>query len=135
VFVAELQVDELQELAERCLSVGDVQSAAIFAVAPGSTMLELEAVAGLDGPALEGLKTAVRNPEHPVARALTDDGPTFDVLPMNPGGPKLRSHLPLVGSDGDAVGVLAVSHDAPLDAAERSELIQLAARAASAMRH
>jgi len=51
---------------------------------------------------------------------------------MAPGGPKLRSHLPLVAASGQAVGVLAVSHDSPLDEEQRAQLIELAARAATA---
>ena len=68
-----------------------------------------------------------------MARRLVDDEPTFDVLPMAPGGPKLRSHLPLIAGDGGAVGVLAVAHDSPLDEDQRAELIALAARVASAI--
>ena len=44
--------------------------------------------------------------------------PTFDVLPTVPGGPALRSHLPLVvtrGGTDSVLGVLALAHDAPID--------------------
>jgi hypothetical protein len=44
--------------------------------------------------------------------------PTFDVQPTAPGGPALRSHLPLiVRRDGRDVmlGVLALAHDRPID--------------------
>ncbi len=116
---------------------GDIVSAAVFTVAPGSATLELAAAAGIEGPALDGLVAAVRNPVHPVARALADDGPTFDVAPMNPGGPALRSHLPLFrvagGGAGEAIGVLAVSHDHPLDPAARTRLESLATAAAAAI--
>jgi hypothetical protein len=114
------------------MSVGDVQSAVIFVVTPGSSDLELAAVAGIDGPALDGLVAAVRNPAHPIVRTLADDGPSFDVLPMNPGGPRLRSHLPLRVDDA-TIGVLALAHESPLDSTQRQALIALAARAAAAV--
>ena len=125
---------DLDTPARDALAIGDIRSAAIFLVAPGSATLQLAAAAGIEGPALVGLVNAVRDPAHPVARAVNDDGPTFDVPPVNPGGPKLRSHLPLV-ADGDGertvVGVLAVAHDAPLTEADRQRLIDLAGHAAS----
>ena len=126
-------LDNLEEIARRALAVGGVQSAAVFYVVPGSSALQLAAAAGIQGPALDGLVAAVRNPDHPVARALTDDGPTFDVLPIAPGGPKLRSHLPLVTDRGEIVGVLAVAHDTPLSDEQRADLIELAGYAASAI--
>lgn len=127
----------LDEVVQAALHVDGIQSAALFVVAPPSTSLELAAAAGIAGPPLDGLVAAVRDPAHPVARALSDDGPTFDVLPMAPGGPRLRSHLPLqVDRDGrpEAVGVLALAHDAPLDEGRRAELIALAGTAAAAVR-
>jgi GNAT superfamily N-acetyltransferase len=127
--------DDLDVLAGDALAIGDIQSAAIFVVASGGGDLKLAAAAGIEGPPLEGLVNAVRNPAHPVARALTDDGPTFDVLPVNRGGPRLRSHLPLLlHGDGSrrAVGVLAVAHDQPLADADRGRLIGLADAAAAA---
>jgi hypothetical protein len=125
-------VVDLDGVARAAIEIGDVQSAAVFVVGP-LPALELGAAAGISGPPLDGLVAAVRNPDHPVARTLHDDGPTFDVPPMAPGGPALRSHLPLVRSaDGDqrAVGVLAVAHDRSLDASERRALVALAERAA-----
>ncbi len=124
-------VVDLDGVAKAAIEIGDVQSAAVFVVGP-LRALELGAAAGISGPPLDGLVAAVRNPDHPVARTLDDDGPTFDVPPMAPGGPALRSHLPLVRSaDGDrrAVGVLAVAHDRSLDAGERRALEELADRA------
>ena len=121
----------LQEVVRKSLTVGDIGSAVIFVVAPGSGALELAAAAGVDGPALDGLVAAVLNPAHPIVRALTDDGPSFDVLPMNPGGPRLRSHLPL-RVDGATRGVLALAHESPLDEGQRQALIALAAEAAAA---
>jgi len=66
---------------------------------------------------------------HPIARAMLDAGPTFDVRPMNPGGPALRSHLRLGG-----LGVLAVAHDASLDAEQRASLEELATAATDLLR-
>jgi len=114
---------ELDALAAEALTVGDIQSAAIFVPVEGG--LVLVGVAGLDGPPLDGLVAAVQDPAHPVARAVTDPGPTFDVLPMNPGGPKLRSHLPI----GDAAGVLALAHEAPTTESDRLRLASIAHRA------
>ncbi len=119
----------MQALARSALDIEGIQSAAIFVRRAGTSELELGAAAGIEGPALHGLVAAVGNPAHPVARALTDPGPTFDVLPMNPGGPKLRSHLPL-----DGQGVLALAHDAPLSAGDRQRLTELAAAVAAALR-
>ena len=126
-------LDDLQEIARRAVAVNGTQSAALFFVAPGSPVLQLAAAAGIDGRALDGLVAAVRNPDHPISRALTDDRPSFDVLPTAPGGPKLRSHLPLVTDRGETVGVLAVAHDSPLSDVERAELVELAGYAASAI--
>ena len=126
---------DLDALARDALAIGDIQSAATFLSPDGPGALELAAAAGIDGPPLEGLVNAVRNPAHPVARALTDPGPTFDVLPMNPGGPRLRSHLPLVVErDGTrvVVGVLALAHESPLGEADRTRLFDLADGTASA---
>jgi hypothetical protein len=117
-------MNELAEVAEAALAVGDVASAAIFTQAPGSIALELAAAAGIEGPPLDALVAAVQNPMHPIALAMHDAGPTFDVRPMNPGGPALRSHLPLGG-----LGVLAVAHEASLGAEDRVSLEELAAAA------
>jgi len=127
----------LDEIVRDATSSGTASSAAIFLVSAGSATLELAAASGIEGPALEGLGAAVRDPRHPVARAVADDGPTFDVLPMNPGGPRLRSHLPLateVEGNRVVVGVLAVAHDAPLVDDARRRLIALADTAASVIR-
>ena len=120
-------------IVDEALGVGGIASAALFSRPSGSSTLELAAAAGIDGPALDGLVAAVRNPEHPVARSLTAAGPIFDVLPTAPGGPALRSHLPIRtahAGEREAVGVLAVAHDAPLSDSERSALVDLAAAAA-----
>src|SRR4029453_5021253 len=104
-------------------------SAAIFVVAPGTGSLQLGAAAGIEGPAIDNLGAPVPAPAHPVARALDYDGPTFDVFPMNPGGPRLRSHLPFRNDNGDPAGVLAVAHDISLQDPQRQLLILLAERA------
>ena len=120
---------DLDEVAQAALSIGGIESAAIFVPRPGSSALELAASAGIEGAPMAGLVAAVQNPMHPVARAVHDADPTFDVRPMNPGGPALRSHLPLGG-----LGVLAVAHDAGLAAADRAALERLAATATELLR-
>ena len=90
--------------------------------------VESAVIVVVDGPeqlriiASVGLAEALRNPAHPIARTVDDPVPSFDVLPTNPGGPALRSHLPLTvtrdGSD-TVLGVLALAHHRPLDAGSR----------------
>jgi hypothetical protein len=121
---------QLDWVAQEAVAVPGIASAVIFVSVPGVDTLRLVAAAGIEGPALEGLVTAVQDPAHPVARALRDDGPTFDVFPINPGGPALRSHLPFGGDTGTNIGVLAVAHDISLDDGQRRELILLTERAA-----
>jgi len=63
-----------------------------------------------------------------------DDAATFDVQPTAPGGPALRSHLPLVARDDgrrSVVGVLAVAHQHRLDPDSRRVLERLADTAAA----
>jgi hypothetical protein len=120
---------DLDGVAQAALDVGDVESAAIFTRRDSSSPLALAAAAGIEGPPLDGLVAAVENPLHPITRAADDAGPTFDVQPMNPGGPALRSHLPLGG-----LGVLAVAHNAGLGADERAMLQRLAATATELLR-
>ena len=126
----------LRAVADEALTIGDTVSAVIFVAAPGSADLELAAAAGVDGPPLDALVAAVRNPAHPVTRTLSDPGPSFDVRPMAPGGPALRSHLPLHregGTGTDALGVLAIAHESPMPEANRRALEALAGRAAAAI--
>ena len=120
---------DLDRVAQAALNVGDVESAAIFRRRDTSSPLALAGAAGIEGPPLDGLVAAVENPLHPITRAADDAGPTFDVQPMNPGGPALRSHLPLGG-----LGVLAVAHNASLGADARAALEQLAATATELLR-
>ena len=127
---------DLDEVVRSAVGVDGIESEAVFVVAPGSPELQLGAAAGVDGEVLDRLVAAVADPAHPIRRSMADDGPTFDVRPMNPGGPALRSHLPLlVEHDGrsDAVGVLALAHHDPLDAAGRARLVELAGTAALAV--
>jgi GAF domain-containing protein len=127
---------DLQDIVRSAVAEDGIESAAIFVVQPGSTDLRLAASAGIEGPAIERLVAAVSDQSHPIAKAMTDDGPTFDVQPMAPGGPALRSHLPIVVERQDArsvVGVLAVAHDRVLTEADRQVLIRLAATAAASV--
>jgi hypothetical protein len=127
---------DLQGIADQALMVGDIVSAVIFVVAPGSTDLELGAAAGVEGPPLDALVAAVQNPAHPVTRAMSDAGPSFDVEPMAPGGARLRSHLPLptrTTAGTIPTGVLAVAHDSPVSEADRRQLVALASRAGEAI--
>jgi hypothetical protein len=118
----------LADITRAAVELPGIASAAIFVARPGSSKLAVAAAAGIDGLALDGLVAAVQNPDHPIVRALTDVGPTFDVRPLNPGGPALRSHLPLAG-----LGVLAVSHETSLSADARRTLQDLASSAEAAM--
>jgi GAF domain-containing protein len=106
----------------------DVESAVIVVV-DAPDRLRIVASTGLAEPAIAGLAEALRNPAHPIARTVGDPGPSFDVLPTAPGGPALRSHLPLAvarGSSETVLGVLALAHHRPLDAESR-QLLEAAA--------
>jgi hypothetical protein len=126
---------ELNHVVESAIAEVGVESAAIFLLRPGSTHLELAAAAGVEGSALERLVAAVRDPAHPIRRTV-DQGPTFDVRPVNPGGPALRSHLQLLGQQRagrSVVGVLALAHDRSLSAEVREALERLAHAAAGSI--
>src|SRR3954454_7431334 len=112
----------LQSAVDDSVEIADVSSAAIFIVEPDPSALELGAAAGIGGEALDRLVDAVRDPSHPIARTVVDEASSFDVTPMAPGGPALRSHLPIVGAGGRVVGVLAVAHDTSLDQPSRDRL-------------
>jgi len=113
-----------------------VQSAAIVVKAEEGDDLEIVATFGLDGGAKAGLAEAMRRPTHPVTRTFGELTPTYDVAPTVPGGPALRSHLPLVvtrdGTD-SVLGVLALAHDDPIDPAARPILEAAADLAAVAI--
>ena len=124
-----MTMNDLERLARDAKAIHGIASAAIFVRRDGTDDLALAGAAGIDGPPLANLEAAVRDPSHPVARALHDSSPTYDVAPVNPGGPRLRSHLPL-----DGIGVLAVSHDEPLSADARTRLEGVATEAVAAIR-
>jgi GAF domain-containing protein len=113
----------------------DVESAVVVVV-DGPDRLRIVASSGLPEPTIAALGEALRNPAHPIARTVGDPVPSFDVLPTAPGGPALRSHLPLMvtrkGSD-TVLGVLALAHHRPLDAGSRQLLEATADLAAVAV--
>ena len=113
-----------------------VGSAAIVAKRGDGAGLEIVASFGLDERAAAGLSAAIARPTHPIARTFAEPTPTYDVTPVNPGGPKLRSHLPLIVTrDGSekVVGVLALAHEDPIDAEDRAILEAVADLAAVAI--
>jgi hypothetical protein len=138
VTVSAARSDRLRRCAIEAIAVPGVESAAIF-VAGASGGLELGASIGVVGPALERLIEAVQEPDHPIARTTADGVASFDAVPIAPGGPALRSHIPLLIGAADptsrrVIGVLAIAHDRPLDSEARASLQDLAlatARAAS----
>ena len=112
-----------------------VESGAIF-VPDHRGGLELLAAVGLGEPATAGLVAAVRDPSHPIARTLAEPVATFDVQPTRPGGPALRTHLPLVVTrDGREVvaGVMALAHARPMSPEDREVIRSVADRAAVAI--
>ena len=91
-----------------------IASAAIVVRDGSGTGLEIVASYGLDAAATAGLAEAMQRPTHPVTMTFEATAPTYDVAPMNPGGPRLRSHLPLIVTRGRTprvLGVLALAHD------------------------
>jgi hypothetical protein len=113
------------------------ESGAILTASGASSELGIAASVGLGAEAAAVLVAAVRNPAHAVARTYATAETALDVLPMNPGGPALRSHLPLiVGQDGTErlVGVLALAHDRPIEPALRPLIAGVADLAALAIR-
>ena len=113
-----------------------IGSAAVVVPGGPSDGLEIAASIGLDDGAAAGLTAAMRLPDHPVARTFTRPAATYDVRPMNPGGPALRTHLPMVVRRGGAdrvVGVLALAYDRPIEADTRPVLEAVADLAAVAI--
>lgn len=111
-------------------------SGAILVADEATTELRIVASVGLNADAAAGLTVAVRNPAHAVARTFASGETGFDVLPAAPGGPALRSHLPLVVERGGAelvVGVLALAHDRPIEPQVRPILVAVADLAAVAI--
>jgi hypothetical protein len=123
------------QTAADAVAIDGIESAAIFLTDPAepSGELRLGGAAGIAGPPLDGLVAAVGNPAHPIRRSVEDPDATFDVRPMNPGGPALRSHLPIRAADGRTLGVLAVAHEAPMSAPSRAALATLATSLADAL--
>jgi hypothetical protein len=108
----------LQVLIDAIAEPLGIASAAIVIADRSGAGLEIVAAFGLDDAAAAGLDEAIRRPGHPIARTFAEPVPTFDVLPMNPGGPALRSHLPLFvtrGGTDSVLGVLALAHDQPIE--------------------
>ncbi len=106
----------LRRLLDAIAAPLDVGSAAVVVVDPAVDRLRIAASYGLGDEAAAGLADAVNRPGHPIARTVADPVASFNVPPTAPGGPALRSHLPLVvRRDGvDVVlGVLALAHDRP----------------------
>ena len=84
--------------------------------------LEIASSVGLEDAARTGLAAAMQDPHHPIARTAATAEAGFDVQPTAPGGPALRSHLPLVVTrDGTrtVLGVLALAHERPIPPALR----------------
>lgn len=99
-----------------------VESAVILVPSEGRDGLEIVASFGLQDAAVAGLAAAVGNPGHPIARTFAKPVASFDVLPTAPGGPALRTHIPLVvtrGSSETVLGVLALAHEQSIDPAMR----------------
>jgi GAF domain-containing protein len=98
--------------------------------------LRIIAAVGLGEPAATGLTEAMRNPQHPIRRTAASPTTTIDVAPTQPGGPALRSHIPVAVTrdDGEVVlGVLALAHQEPLGAAAQPILEAAADLAAVAI--
>ena len=124
---------DFEEVVRSAIGIEGIHSAAVFLLPDRSSALTLAAAAGIEGPPLDRLAEAVKNPDHPISRTIVDEAATFDAIPTAPGGPALRSHLPIFAvRDGrrSAVGALAVAHDDRLDPEARASLEQLAGKAA-----
>jgi hypothetical protein len=123
----------LDAVARRALAETGAASAVIFLVDEAGD-LALAASAGITGAPLDGLVAAVRLPNHPVTMTVVDAKAAFDVTPMAPGGPALRSHLPLMDPRkvAQVIGVLALAHQEPLTMEQRRAALDLADEAAVA---
>ncbi len=120
------RVDGRRPTLERLLEVLagplGIASAAIVGVAEPAGSLEIAASFGLGEAAEAGLAAAIRKAEHPIARTVAVAAASYDVRPMAPGGPALRSHVPLIvtrAGSARVLGVLALAHDGPIDASSR----------------
>jgi hypothetical protein len=108
----------------------------VVVVPDENARLGIVATTGLGEGARTGLAAAIGNPAHPIARTMATTEASFDVLPTAPGGPALRSHLPLVvtrdGAD-TVLGVLALAHERPVGPSARPVLLACADLAAVAV--
>jgi hypothetical protein len=130
------RTDELDELLRSGIEPLRIASAAIFTAAPDAAGLELAAAAGISGPPLDALVAAVVDPRHPFRRTLAERTSSYNVSPMNPGGPALRSHVLIDAHHGGSsapIGILAVAHAEPLGSMAQETLHELADRAAAAI--
>ena len=113
-----------------------IGSAAIVVERRDGAGLEIVAAFGLDERAAAGLSEAISHSTHPIARTFAVPEPTYDVAPINPGGPALRSHLPLIvtrGGTDRVLGVLALAYDDPIDGPARPIIEAVADLAAVAI--
>jgi hypothetical protein len=126
----------LDGLLARIAAATGAGSGAILIVDGITHELRIVASVGLGADAAAGLTAAIRNPAHAVARTFATGETGFDVLPGAPGGPALRSHLPLTverhGTE-RVVGVLALAHDQPIEPDLRPILVGVADLAAVAV--
>lgn len=120
----------IQDIADQALPQTGSASAVIFVVGPPG--LALVAAAGIAGEPLDRLVEAVKSPDHPIARTAQKGESEFDVKPVAPGGPALRSHFAIVEevAQGRVLGVLALAHQLPLDERQRRAATELAVQAA-----
>jgi len=121
----------LDSVAAQALEQTGSASAAIF-VRDANGDLRLAGVAGISGAPLDALVSAVRDPNHPVTRTALDGQAGFDVTPIAPGGPSLRTHIPLrdPAAPTETIGVLALAHQVPLKPDQRKSAIHVADEAA-----
>ena len=114
----EASVEILRVIAEQL----EVESAVIVIINGRDDRLAIVASHGLGEAAASALAEAIQNPGHPIARTVANPVASFNVPPTAPGGPALRSHLPLtVTRDGTktVLGVLALAHQRPFAASDR----------------
>jgi hypothetical protein len=115
----------LEVLTDALARVAGAGSAVIVIAGEHGDGLQFAASFGLEGAARAGLAAAIHDPRHPIARTAATGRAGFDVLPTAPGGPALRSHLPLVvtrGGTDTVLGVLALAHERPIPPSVRPVL-------------
>jgi hypothetical protein len=118
----------LDDLVNEALTATGSASAAIFFV-DASGALNLVAATGVAGAPLDALVAAVKSKSHPIARTAQSGETAFDVTPVAPGGPALRSHIALVDqASGRVDGVIALAHQLPLSPEQRRSVTELAKR-------